>query len=159
VQARARLGLVVAGVAMIVVSNAVAATAKPSPKAVFDARVTAIGTEAQHALFLLPAATPSNPTKSAVTAGQLEAVYQRVAQRMGALTVPKAIAADFKILRAAYQADARYAAAWQDALLHGTPEQAGDAAEKLNINPEYDRARNAMGRMSSKGYWFGTFFR
>ena len=158
VQSRSRLFLIVAGVAMIAVSGVAAATAKPSPKAVFNARVRAIGTQAQHAIIALPPSTSSNPTEAAAVAGQLHDIYQRVATRMGALTVPKAIAADFKILRAAYVAAAKYATAWQDALLHGTAQQAADAAHKLYFNPEIVRASNAMARISVKGYYFGTFF-
>jgi hypothetical protein len=154
-----RVCLVVAGVALMLVSSAAVATAKPSPKAVFNAKVRAIGTQAQHAILALPPTTAAtNPTDAAATAAQLHAIYQRVVQRMGALTVPKAIAADFKILRASYQAAARYAAAWRDALLHGTVQQAADAAHKLYLNPENVRAGNAMARISLKGYYFGTFF-
>ena len=105
-----------------------------------------------------PRRPTSNLTEAAATAGQLQAIYQRVARRMGALTVPKAIAADFKILRASYEAAARYAGAWQDAILHGTAQQAADAAHKLYLNPEIVRASNAMARISLKGYYFGTFF-
>jgi hypothetical protein len=144
---------------MIVVSSATAATAKPSPKAAFSARVRAIGTQAQHALLALPPTTSAtNPTDAAATAAQLQAIYQQVARRMTALTPPKAIKADFKILLASYQAAARYAGAWRDALLHGTAQQAADAAHKLYLNPENVRASNAMGRISLKGYYFGTFF-
>ena len=75
---------------MILVSSAAAATATPSPKAVFNAKVRAIGTQAQHALLALPPATPtSTVADAAATAGQLQAIYQRVARRMAALTVPK----------------------------------------------------------------------
>jgi hypothetical protein len=151
--------LVVAGVAMIVVSSAAAATAKPSPKAAFDARVRAIGTQAQHALLALPPATPSSTlADAAATAAQLQAIYQRVARRMAALTPPKAIEADFKILLASYQAAAKYASAWRDAILNGTAQQAVDASHKLYLNPENVRATNAMARISLKGYYFGTFF-
>jgi hypothetical protein len=151
--------LVLAGVAMIVVSSAAAATATLSPKAAFSARVRAIGTQAQHSLLALPPATPTSTlADAAATAGQLQAIYQRVAQRMAALTPPKAIKADFKILLAMYQADARYAGAWRDAILNGTAQQAADASHKLYLNPESVRASNAMARMSLKGYYFGTFF-
>ena len=144
---------------MIVVSSAAAGTAKPSPKAAFNARVRAIGTHAQHALLALPPATPSSTVAdAAATAGQLQAIYQRVARRMAALTPPKAIKADFKILLASYQAAARYAAAWRDAILQGTAQQAADASHKLYLNPENVRATNAMGRISRMGYYFGTFF-
>jgi hypothetical protein len=143
---------------MIVLSGAAAATAKPSPKAVFNARVRAIGTQAQHALLALPPASASNPTEAAATAGQLQAIYLRVVKRMGALTVPKAIAADFKILRGSYQVAARYAGEWRDALLHGTAQQAADAAHKVYLNTDNVRAGNAMARISLKGYYFGTFF-
>jgi hypothetical protein len=144
---------------MILVSSAAAATASASPKAVFNAKVRAIGTQAQHALLALPQATPtSTVADAAATAGQLQAIYQRVARRMAALTVPKAIAADFKILRASYQAAARYAGGWRGAILNGTPQQAADAAHKLYLNPEIVRASNAMARISLKGYYFGTFF-
>ena len=158
-QSRAKLFLAVVGVAIIVGSSVAAATAAPSPKAVFSARVRAIGTQAQHAILALPASTPTS-TKAdlAATAGQLHVIYQRVAGRMGALTVPKAIAADFKILRASYVAAAGYATAWQDALLHGSAQQAADAAHKLYLNPEMVRASNAMGRISLNGYYFGTYF-
>lgn len=160
-QSGGRLSLIVAGVAVIVVfSTATAtATAKPSPKAAFNARVTAIGTQAQHALLVLPAASASpNPTEAAVTAAQLQAIYQRVARRMAALTPPKAIEADFKILLASYQLAARYAGAWRDAILHATAQQAADASNKLYLNSENVRAGSAMARMSVKGYYFGTFF-
>lgn len=159
VGSRGRVSLVVAGAALIAVAGAAAATAKPSPKAVFDAKVRAIGTQAQHAIIALPPTTSAtNPKDAAVTAGDLEAIYHRVAQRMAALTVPRAIAADFKILTASFSAAARYAAAWQDALLHGTAQQAAEASHKLYINPESTRAGNAMARISLKGYYFGTFF-
>jgi hypothetical protein len=158
VQSRGRLSWVVAAVAMILVSSAAAATASLSPKAAFDARVRAIGTQAQHALLAMPATTSPSPTDDAAAAAQLQAIYQQVARRMAALTPPKAIAADFKILRASYQAAARYASAWQDAILHGTAQQAADASHKLYLNPESIRATNAMARMSVKGYYFGTFF-
>ena len=107
-QSRARFSLAVAAVAMIMVSSAVAATVNLSPKAVFSARVRAIGTQAQQAILALPPATPSSTKDdSAATAGQLHLIYQRVASRMGALTVPRAIVPDFKILRASYVAAAR----------------------------------------------------
>jgi hypothetical protein len=151
--------LIVAAIAMVVVSGAASATAKPSPKAAFSARMRTIGTQAQHALLALPPTTSAtDPTDAAVAAGQLQAIYQRVVQRMGALTVPKAIAADFKILRASYQAAARYAGAWRDALLHGTAQQAAEASHKLYLNTETVRAGNAMARISLEGYYFGTFF-
>jgi hypothetical protein len=95
---------------------------------------------------------------AAATAGQLQAIYQQVVRRMAALTVPKPIAADFKILLASYRAAARYAGAWRDAILDGTPQQAADAAHRLYLNPESVRASNAMARISLKGYFFGTFF-
>lgn len=143
----------------MVVSTAAAATAKPSPKAAFSARVRAIGTQAQHALLALPPATAStDPADAAATAAQLQAIYQRVARRMAALTPPKAIEADFKILLESYQAVAGYAGAWRDAVLHGTAQQAADAAHLLYLNPESVRAGNAMARISVKGYYFGTFF-
>ena len=94
----------------------------------------------------------------AAAAAQLQAIDQRVARRMAALTPPKAIKADFKILLASYQAAARYAGAWRDAILHGTAQQAADASHKLYLNPESVRAGNAMARISLKGYYFGTFF-
>jgi hypothetical protein len=103
------------GVAMIVVSGAAGATAKTPPKAMLSARMRAIGTEAQHALLALPPTTPSSdPTGAAAEAAQLQAIYQRVVRRMTAVTPPKAIAADFKILRGSYQAAAKYAGLWQD---------------------------------------------
>jgi hypothetical protein len=145
---------------MIVVSGAAGATAKTSPKAVFSARMRAIGTEAQHALLALPPTTPSSdPTEAAVAAGQLQAIYQEVVRRMTALTPPKAIAADFKILRGSYQAAAKYAGLWRDAILHGTPQQAADASHKVYLSPESVRGSNAMLRIQLKGYYFGTFFR
>ena len=148
--------MVAAVVVMILVSSAAATT---SPKAAFSVRVRAIGTQAQHALLAMPPATASpNPTDAAATAAQLQAIYQRVARRMAALTPPKAIKADFKILLASYQAAARYAAAWRDAILQGTAQQAADASHKLYLNPESVRASNAMARISLKGYYFGTFF-
>jgi len=148
--------LVLAGVAMMVVSGAAAAT---SPKAVFSAKVRAIGTQAQHAIIALPPTTSeTNPTDAAEGAGDLQEIYQQVARRMAALTVPKAIAADFKILRESYTAAAKYAGAWRDALLHGTAAQAALASHKLYLNPESVRAGNAMARISLKGYYFGTFF-
>jgi hypothetical protein len=151
--------LVVACVALIVVSSAAAATPTLSPKAAFNARVRAIGTQAQHALLALPPATPSSTVAdAAATADQLQAIYQRVVRRMAALKPPKAIAADFKILLASYQAAARYAGAWRDAILHGTAQQAADASHKLYLNPESVRASSAMARISLKGYYFGTFF-
>ncbi|HWX09435.1 MAG TPA: hypothetical protein VNY33_05620, partial [Gaiellaceae bacterium] len=66
--------------------------------------------------------------------------------------------ANFKILLASYSAAARYAGAWRDAILHGTAQQAADAAHKLFLNPESVRGSNAMARISVKGYYFGTFF-
>jgi hypothetical protein len=145
---------------MIVGSSAAAATEKPSPKAAFNARVRAIGTQAQHALLALPPSTASaKPADAAATAGQLQAIYQQVARRMAASTPPPtAIKADFKILLASYQAAARYAGAWRDAILHGTAQQVADAAHRLYLNPESVRAGNAMARISLKGYYFGTFF-
>jgi hypothetical protein len=107
----------------------------------------------------MPATTTStSPTDAAATASQLQAIDERVARRMAALTPPKAIQADFKILLASYRAAARYAGAWRDAILHGTAQQAADASHKLYLNPESIRATNAMARMSVKGYYFGTFF-
>ena len=151
--------MLVAGVAVIVVTGAAEATATRSPKAVFNAKVRAIGTQAQHALLALPPATPTSTVADAAeTAAQLQAIYQRVARRMAALTPPKEIAADFKILRAMYPAAAKYAGAWRDAILNGTAQQAADAARKLYLNPESVRASNAMARISIKGYYFGTFF-
>jgi hypothetical protein len=152
--------LIVVGVALFAVSSAAAATATLTPKTAFNARVRAIGTEAQRALLALPPTTASSaPANLAASAGQLQVIYQRVARRMAALPVPKAIAADFKILRASYQAAAGYAGAWRDAILHGTDQEAADASHKLNLSQEDVRATNAMERMSRKGYYFGTFFR
>lgn len=152
--------MVVAGVAMIVVSSAAAATAKPSSRVGFEASVRAIGTQAQRALLALPPVTRStDPTAAAEAAGQLQAIYQQVARRLAALTPPTPIAADFKILRASYQAAAKYAGAWRDTLLHGTAQQAADASQKVYANPASARATNAISRMMRKSYYFGTFFR
>jgi hypothetical protein len=144
---------------MTLVFGAATATAKPSPKAAFSARVRAIGAQAQHALLVLPpATTSSDPTDAAATAAKLQAIYQRLAGGMAALTPPTAIEADFKILLASYQVAAKYAGAWRDALLHGTAQQAVDASRNLYLNPESVRADSALARMSAKGYYFGTFF-
>jgi hypothetical protein len=143
---------------MIAVVSAAAATAKPSPKAVFSARVRAIGTQAQHALLAMPAPATPSQTEAAAMADQLHAIYLRVAERLTALTPPKTISADFKILRASYQAAARNAAAWRDALLHGTAQQAAAASGALNNGLQNYRASLALVRMSQKGYYFGTFF-
>ena len=152
-----RLSIVFAGIATVLVCAA-AAIAKPSPKAAFNARVRAIGTQAQQALLAMP--TPATPTQTeaAAMADQLHAIYQRVAQRLTALTPPKTIKADFTILRSSYQAAARNAAAWRDALLHGTAQQAADASGALNNGLQNYRASLAIVRMSQKGYYFGTFF-
>jgi hypothetical protein len=159
VQSGGRLALIVAGVAMIVVLSAATATANSSPKAEFSARVRAIGTQAQHALLALPPATPSSsPTDAAATVAQLQAIYQRLARRMAALTPPKAIQADYKVLVASYQLAAKYAGAWRDAILRGNVQQAADASHKLYLNSESVRASNGMARIGLKGYDFGTFF-
>ena len=151
--------MIVAGVAMIVVFSAATATANSSPKAEFSARVRAIGTQAQHALLALPPATPSSsPTDAAATVAQLQAIYQRLARRMAALTPPKAIQADYKVLVASYQLAAKYAGAWRDAILRGNVQQAADASHKLYLNSESVRASNGMARIGLKGYNFGTFF-
>ena len=154
-----RFFLVVACVAAALFVGAAAATAKPSPKTVFTAHVRAIGTQAQRALLAMPAAAAPSPVEQAAEAGQLQAVYLRVAQRLAALTPPKAIAPDFKILVASYRIAARNAAAWQDALLHGTAQQAAAASHTLYLGPSYLRASAALVRMSRHGYYFGTFFR
>jgi hypothetical protein len=159
VKSLGRLASVVAGVAMIVVLSAETATAKSSPKAEFSARVRAIGTQAQHALLALPAATPSlSPTEAAATVAQLQAIYQRLARRMATLTPPKAIQADYNVLVASYRLAARYAGAWRAAILRGNVQQAADASHKLYLNPESVRASNGMARIGLKGYDFGTFF-
>jgi hypothetical protein len=160
VQSAGRLASIVAGVAMIAVfSAATTAAANSSPNAEFSARVRAIGTRAQHALLALPPATPSSsPTNAAATVAQLQAIYQRLARRMAALTPPKAIQADYKVLVASYQLAAKYAGAWRDAILRGNVQQAADASHKLYLNSESVRASNGMARIGLKGYDFGTFF-
>ena len=106
-----------------------------------------------------PPATPSSsPTDAAATVAQLQAIYQRLARRMAALTPPKAIQADYKVLVASYQLAAKYAGAWRDAILRGNVQQAADASHKLYLNSESVRASNGMARIGLKGYDFGTFF-
>jgi hypothetical protein len=146
-------------VAAILASGAAAATAKPSPKAAFNARVRVIGTQAQRALLAMPMAATPTTAEEAAGAGQLQAIYKRVAQRLAALTPPKAIKADFRILVVAYQTSARNAGAWRDALLHGTAQQAAEASRTLYLGPSTYRASAALVRMSRQGYYFGTFFR
>ena len=100
----------------------------------------------------------SSPTDAAATVAQLQAIYQRLARGMAALTPPKAIQADYKVLVASYQLAARYAGAWRDAILRGNVQQAADASHKLYFNSETVRASNGMARIGLKGYDFGTFF-
>jgi hypothetical protein len=155
VQARGWLSLAVVGIALAIACAASAA----SPKAALDKKMQAIGTEAQRALFALPPVTGSQTkTEQADNAGRLQAIYARVASRMAALKVPKAIKADFSILVATYRADAGYAGAWRNAILHGSAQDAADASGKVYLNPGNTRLRNAMGRISQHGYYFGTFF-
>jgi hypothetical protein len=144
---------------MLLVGGATAATAKTSPKAVFSAHVRAIGTQAQKALLAMPAATAPTPTESAAQADQLRAIYGRIAQRLAALTPPKAIKGDFGILVASYRASAKNAAAWRDALLHGTTAEAAHASSALYNGLQNYKASLAIVRMSQKGYYFGTFYR
>jgi hypothetical protein len=153
-----RLLVVAACVAAMVVAGASAAP--PKPVAAFNAKVTAIGSQAQKALLALPPApVPPTAADQAADAGQLQVIYRRVAQRLAALTPPKAIKPDFKILLASYQAAARNAGAWRAALLTGTAEQAAKAAHTLYLDPTHYRASLALVRMSRHGYYFGTFFR
>src|SRR5262249_27232920 len=81
--------LAFAAISLLIVSASWASTT-PKAKTAFDAKMRAIGTQAQRALFALPPATGSQ-TKSeqASTAGQLQTIYARIATRMAALTVPK----------------------------------------------------------------------
>jgi hypothetical protein len=152
-----RGAILVVCVAAIVVAAADAAT--PKPVAAFNAKVSAIGLQAQKTLLALPPApVPSTPADQAAGAAQLQAIYRRVAQRLAALTPPKAIKPDFKILLASYQAAARNAGAWREALLNGTPEQAASAAHRLYLDPTHYRASLALVRMSRHGFYFGTFF-
>lgn len=141
-------------------SGAAASLATPMSKADFNKRMQAIGAQAQRQLLALPAPSKGSSTgpEAAAMAGGLRTIYLRVARRMGALTPPTAIKADFELLRLSFQADARYATVLQDALLHGTAQQAARAQSKLNINPENARATAAVMRMSAKGYNFGSFF-
>src|SRR4051794_41917017 len=74
-----RFSFIVACVAAIFAVSAVAATAKPSPTAVFNAKVRAIGSQAQQALLAMPAPADPSPAEAAASAGQLQAIYQRVA--------------------------------------------------------------------------------
>jgi hypothetical protein len=144
---------------MLLVGGATAATAKTSPKAVFSAHVRAIGTQAQKALLAMPAAAAPTPAESAAQADQLRAIYGRIAQRLAALTPPKAIKGDFGILVASYRASAKNAAAWRDALLHGTTAEAAHASSALYNGLQNYNASLAIVRMSQKGYYFGTFYR
>jgi hypothetical protein len=144
---------------MLLVGGATAATAKTSPKAVFSAHVRAIGTQAQKALLAMPAAAAPTPAESAAQADQLRAIYGRIAQRLAALTPPKAIKGDFGILVASYRASAKNAAAWRDALLHGTTAEAAHASSALYNGLQNYKASLALVRMSQKGYYFGTFYR
>jgi hypothetical protein len=154
-----RVSLVVTVVAMLLVGGVTGATAKTSPKAVFSAHVRAIGTQAQKALLAMPAAAAPTPTESAAQADQLRAIYGRIAQRLAALTPPKAIKGDFGILVASYRASAKNAAAWRDALLHGTTAEAAHASSALYNGLQNYKASLAIVRMSQKGYYFGTFYR
>jgi hypothetical protein len=144
---------------MLLVGGVTAATAKTSPKAVFSAHVRAIGTQAQKALLAMPAAAAPTPTESAAQADQLRAIYGRIAQRLAALTPPKAIKGDFGILVASYRTSAKNAAAWRDALLHGTAAEAAHASSAPYNGLQNYRASLALVRMSQKGYYFGTFYR
>ena len=153
-----RVSVVVTVVAMLLVGGVTAAAAKPSPKAVFSAHVRAIGTQAQKALLAMPAAVAPTQTESAAMADQLRAIYARVAQRLATLTPPKAIKGDFRILVASYRASTKNAAAWRDALLHGTTAEAAAASKTLNNGLQNYRASLALVRMSQEGYYFGTFY-
>jgi len=145
-------------VAAVLLVGVSAATAKTSPKAVFSAHVRAIGTQAQKALLAMPAGTAPSTAESADMAAQLQAIYQRVADRLAALT-PRAIRADFRTLVASYRASAKNAGAWRDALLHGTTGEAAQASSTLYNGLANYKASLAIVRMSQKGYYFGTFFR
>jgi hypothetical protein len=146
-------------VAAVLLVGVSAATAKTSPKAVFSAHVRAIGTQAQKALLAMPAGTAPSTADSAEMAAQLQAIYQRVADRLAALTPPRAIRADFRTLVASYRASAKNAGAWRDALLHGTTGEAAQASSTLYNGLANYKASLAIVRMSQKGYYFGTFFR
>jgi hypothetical protein len=154
-----RVSVIVAVVAMLLVGGVSAATATTSPKAVFSAHVRAVGTQAQKALLAMPAATAPSSADSAEMAAQLQAIYQRVANRLAALTPPKAIKLDFTTLVASYRASAKHAGAWRDALLHGTSDEAAQASSTLYNGLENYKASLAIVRMRQKGYYFGTFFR
>jgi hypothetical protein len=138
--------------------DAPAVSAKPSPKAQFTARVRAIGAEAQRAILAMPTSS-SAPAAQARMADRLQRIYRRVAERLAALAPPTAIKADFKILVASYRADARNAGRWHDALLHGNAQQAADASRALYVNPLHVRTSAAISRMTTRGYYFGTFYR
>ena len=145
-------------VGVLVVGGVSAATAKTSPKALFSAHVRAIGTQAQKALLAMPAGTAPSTAESAEMAAQLQAIYQRVADRLAGLKPPRTIKADFGTLVASYRASARNAAAWRDALLHGTTGEAAQASSTLYNGLANYKASLAIVRMSQKGYYFGTFF-
>jgi hypothetical protein len=152
--------LIVVGVAMVVAASSGAATAKLSPRVAFEAKVRAIGLQAQNAMLAMPAeSTPPTAAEQAAAARQLEAIYRRVAQRMGALKPPKVIQRDYRILAASYQAAAKNAHAWSEALANGTPAQAAAASSKLYLDESHYRAVDAIFRLGRHGYYFGTFFR
>lgn len=152
------VSVIVTVAAVLLVGAVSAATAQTSPKAVFSAHVRAIGTQAQKALLAMPAGTAPSTAESAEMAAQLQAIYQRIADRLAALTPPRAIKADFRTLVASYRASAENAAAWRDALLHGTTGEAAKASSTLYNGLANYKASLAIVRMSQKGYYFGTFF-
>ena len=155
-----KLSFVVVCLAMTVCAvGGGAATAKPSPKAIFSAHVRAIGAQAQQAILAMPVTSSQSKEEAAANAGQLQVIYARLARRLAALTPPKRIKADYKLLVVSFQVAARNAAAWQDAILHGSAKDAADASSRLYLNAAGTRASAALVRMSQEGYYFGTFFR
>lgn len=151
--------MVVASIAALLVVSATATSAAVSPKAAFNAKVRAVGTQAQKALLAMPAQASPTPEQAAASAAELQVIYARVAKRLAALTPPKPIKADFKLLVISYQVAAKNAGLWHDAILNGTPQQAAAASRAVHLDPSYYRGSAALVRMSERGYYFGTFFR
>jgi hypothetical protein len=151
-----KFSVVVLGVAMLICAATAAAA---TPKAAFSARVRAIGTEVQKAIIAMPVASSQSKEEAAKDAAQLQTIYTRLANRLAALTPPKRIKTDYKLLVASFRVAATNAAAWHDAILHGSVKDAANASAKLYLNPAATRASAALVRMSQEGYYFGTFFR
>ena len=153
------LVLAVLAAAVLAVSASAPAAPKPLSRAAFDTRVQAIGRQYQHDVSTLSVKSSgsSSAAKEAAMASEFERVYRHLAARLGLLIPPKEIAADYKVMVASFRDEVGYAAAWRDAALHGTAQEAAKASMRLDFNPAITRAQAAAARITAKGYDLGVF--